>query len=272
LPRRGGRRRRQGRAWLAAISSLTLSWGAHAQATDDDRPEGAAPSSDAPLAPAPPADGRDLTTPEAGEKAPPESGAAAKPATDRGISAGLRLGWGFPAGLLAKGDSLGSNFNGMLPLWIDAGYRLSHQIYLGAFFQWGAASVSDQYCPPNLSCSAKDVRFGLEADLGLGDLLGIRAPIDPWVGVGAGYEITSIDLTAAGTTASETYRGFEFANVQLGVDYTGFGALRVGGFFTTTLARYSQLTQQTATGSADYTPDQAFHLWLIAGIRGRYDF
>jgi hypothetical protein len=271
LPWRGGCRRGHGRLYLAATSSLTLCSVAAAQTPDSARQE-SAPAS-VPEA-SPPAGGLDLPAKEAGGEAPPESVVAANERNDRGVSLGLRLGWGFPAGLLSKGDSLSSNLSGMVPVWIDAGYRLSHQIYLGVFFQWGVALVANQSCPANLSCSAKDIRFGIDAHLGLGDLLGIsaRLPIDPWVGIGAGYEITSVDLAAAGTTASVTYRGFEFGNVQLGIDYTGFGALRVGGFFTTTLARYSQLTQEVATGSRDFTPDQGFHLWLIAGVRGRYDF
>jgi hypothetical protein len=189
------------------------------------------------------------------------------------VSLGVRLGWAFPAGLLAKGDSLGSNLNAMLPIWLDGGYRVSRELYVGAFFQWAVAWVAGQWCPANLECSASDVRFGADVHLSLGGLIGLgeSRKVDPWVGLGAGYESTSFKLSAGGTSSTRTYRGFELANAQLGADYTGFRAFRVGGFFTTTLALYSSLTDTTPTGSADYTPDRGYHLWFMLGVRGRYD-
>src|SRR5262245_32141392 len=52
--------------------------------------------------------------------APPvQPTAAPAPAvSDQGISVGLRIGWAFPIGSLEKGDSLRSNFSGMLPVWL----------------------------------------------------------------------------------------------------------------------------------------------------------
>jgi hypothetical protein len=42
-------------------------------------------------------------------------------------------------------------------------------------------------------------------------------------------------------------------------------------FFTLTLAEYSQRTLDVPGGSFSVTPDPALHLWLIVGVRGRYD-
>lgn len=192
---------------------------------------------------------------------------------DRGFTVGLRAGYGFPFGLLAKGDDLSANVGGMVPIWLDGGYRLSREFYVGLFGSWGFGSVADSICPAaaGLRCSASDLRFGVNAHAHLGALLALAAPIDPWVGLGTGYEITTIHLEADGTTASETDRGFELANLQLGADYTGLGAVRVGGFFTLTLAEYSARSLENPAGSHDYTPDRAFHLWLMLGVRGRYD-
>src|SRR6185295_19688108 len=82
--------------------------------------------------------------------------------TARGVSVGLRTAWGLPMGSREKGDAMGANFGGMIvPVWLDGGYRLSEAVYLGGYFQWGVPSVSDEICPKNLSCSASDVRAGL---------------------------------------------------------------------------------------------------------------
>ncbi|HEY3593913.1 MAG TPA: hypothetical protein VGL13_08565 [Polyangiaceae bacterium] len=204
----------------------------------------------------------------------PSDDAGGRPsASGRGFSLGLRIGYGWPLGLLAKGEDLDANVANMVPVWLDAGYRLSRELYLGGYASFGFASVADAACPSILSCSASDLRFGVNAHLHLGNLIGLIgvAPIDPWVGLGVGYETTSIKLEFNGTTATETDRGFELGNLQLGVDWTSFGALRVGGFFTLTLAQYSSRTIDDVTGSSDHTPDRALHLWLILGVRGQYD-
>ncbi|HME90449.1 MAG TPA: hypothetical protein VKE49_03435, partial [Myxococcaceae bacterium] len=62
-----------------------------------------------------------------------ESGARAK----RGIAFGLRLGYGHPLGNSGEGTKLSTSIKGMVPIWIDAGYRISTHFYVGAFFQYG---------------------------------------------------------------------------------------------------------------------------------------
>jgi hypothetical protein len=235
--------------WAAAAALLCCAGSAGADAAGDAQRE------EAPLGRAPV--GPDGETPSGTQ--------------DRGISVGLRAGFAFPIGLLAKGDDLSANVTGMVPIWLDAGYRLSRAFYVGAYAGWGFGSVSGQVCPAPLSCSANDLRLGVDAHLHLAALIGLAAPVDPWVGVGTGYESTTLHLETQGTKASETDRGFEFGNVQLGADYTGFGAVRVGGFFTLTLAQYSSRSLEDASGTKDYTPERAFHLWLMLGVRGQYD-
>jgi hypothetical protein len=214
------------------------------------------------------------TVAEADPVAPPDAAEnqAEEPARERGVSVGLRAAYAFPIGRWAKGDDLSANVSGMVvPIWVDAGYRLSREFYVGAFGSFGFGSVADSLCPPVLSCSATDWRLGVNGHVHFARLLRLAAPVDPWVGLGAGYESTSIKAEAQGTKASETDRGFEFGNLQLGADYTGLGAVRVGGFFTLTLAQYSSRSLEDASGTKDYTPNRAFHLWLMLGVRGRYD-
>src|SRR5262249_43439942 len=108
-----------------------------------------------------------------------------------GPSLGLRVGYAFPTGSVTRGDAFRDNLTGMIPIWLDAGYRLSRPFYLGAYFQWAPAFVADGVCSPVLSCSAYDVRFGVNVHWHMRWMTqeGMwKGPIDPWIGLGTGYE------------------------------------------------------------------------------------
>jgi hypothetical protein len=201
---------------------------------------------------------------------------ASPPGPDQGISVGLRAGWAFPMGALKKGESLRSNFSGMIPVWLDAGYRISRQFYLGAYFQWAAVFVSDEVCPKNLSCSANDLRFGINVHWHFKWLIHEgkwAGRFDPWVGIGTGYETAVAHLSVpSGASSSETNHGFEYGNLQLGGDFVA-SPMRIGLFTTFSLAQYLRRTHTVPTGSPSYSiPDPAVHFWLMFGLRGQYDF
>jgi hypothetical protein len=219
---------------------------------------------------------------EASEQGPPaaESStmprASAPPSTGRGFSVGARSGWAIPFGSLVAGDAMQANFDGMVPLWFDAGYRVSEQFYAGGYFQWGFAFVSDEVCPPALlRCTATDLRFGLDVHWHFKSLIeggSWAGAFDPWVGVGTGYESTIIRLSAGEAKSHETDGGFEFGNVQLGGDYTGLSSWRIGAFSSLAIAEYLHRTTGTPAGSASYSlPHPAVHLWLTFGARVQYD-
>jgi hypothetical protein len=220
--------------------------------------------------------------PDAGAVPPRTSAGDQGVSLDQDVSLGLRTGWAFPIGSLASNDSLGANFDGMLPVWLDVGYRLNNEFYVGGYFQWGLAFVSNEVCPQPLSCSATDLRFGANLHWHFKSRLqhdAFSPSFDPWIGVGAGYEITSIHISANGSKAHETDRGFEFANLQLGGDYTGIRSLRIGGFASLSIAEYRFRTVSNPNGSTDQsiadpsTPGSppAVHLWLMVGVRTQYD-
>jgi hypothetical protein len=163
----------------------------------------------------------------------------------------------------------------MLPVWLDAGYRLSRQFYVGAYFQLAPAFVASDVCPKNLSCSAYDVRAGANVHWHFKWAIGGGAwagAFDPWVGIGTGYENASIHLaTQWGARSQQSYSAFEYGNLQLGADYAG-GPLHLGGFFALSLAEFLGLTQNNPSGSDSFAiPEPALHLWFILGLRGQYD-
>jgi len=211
------------------------------------------------------------------EKVPePSSVAPAEVPARRGFSLGARSGWALPYGSLVKGDSMGSNFDGMVPVWFDAGYRWNEQFYVGGYFQWGFALVSDEVCArPLLSCTATDLRVGLNVHWHFKWLVQHGAwagAFDPWIGLGTGYESTVIRLSSSGANSHETDGGLEFGNLQLGGDYTVLPTWRIGAFTSLAIAEYTNRTIGTPAGSASFSLSHpAVHLWLTVGLRVQYD-
>jgi outer membrane protein len=207
-----------------------------------------------------------------------ETTAPKQKAADRsGVSVGARVGWGFPIGSLTKGDSFGDNLSGILPIWFDVGYRISPEIYLGGYFQWGIGFVSQAACvAPLTSCSGDDVRFGLNLHWHVKSALGAgpwSEHFDPWVGFGAGYEIATITLERGSDRSHQTFRGFEFGNLQVGGDYLGLGSMRLGGFAVISLAEFTRSSVSVPTGVTSFSiAEPEVHAWLVLGVRGQYDF
>ena len=205
----------------------------------------------------------------------PATGPGASTQSDfHGIEFGVRVGYGIPLGTAGDNASLSDQIKGMIPFWADIGYRFDPNWYLGGFFQFGlgfvpsAASQPGGVCVTGVSCSVNDLRFGLNVHYHF-----LPAEIlDPWLGVGAGYEILNLSASATGVSASGSNRGFEFGNVQLGLDFKISPAFGVGPFATFTIAQFSD-TSVSVNGQDvpfSYT-NKAIHEWLIFGVRGVFD-
>ncbi|HEY8039520.1 MAG TPA: hypothetical protein VIF15_06990, partial [Polyangiaceae bacterium] len=131
-------------------------------------------------------------------------------ATPTGVEVGLRTGYAIPLGQIqglppnapagAPTADLSKVFSGVIPIWVDAGYRLNPNIYIGAFFQYGIGLVNTANdatpgcAQSGVSCSASDMMFGIDAHYHLMP----DQTIDPWVGLGVGYEIASLSASAQG--------------------------------------------------------------------------
>jgi outer membrane protein W len=206
---------------------------------------------------------------------------AASPALAEGeggaVSLGARVGYGIPLG---KGTDdpnadLNKSIAGMVPLWLDAGYKFTPNIYVGAFFMYGLGFIPSDAtgCGQNgVSCSVHDIQFGVNAHYHFMP----DQTIDPWVGVGLGYEILGVSVSNGSNSASASAKGFQFFNVQAGADYKVLPALGVGPFVSLSLGKYTSTSSDNTTpgspGSASGDiQNTAFHEWLILGIRGTYD-
>ena len=202
--------------------------------------------------------------------------ARADGATASGVEIGLRTGYAIPLGNSTGGSAsaaLNKTFNGVVPIWIDAGYRVNPNIYVGAFFQYGIAllnSTAASGCSSSgVSCSGSDMMFGIDAHYHLMP----SGPFDPYVGRGVGYEIASVSVSGGGASASASLSGIQFVNLQLGADYKAMPNLGIGPFVMFSLGQYGSCSYGGAYSSLGNCsiPQTAIHEWLPLGVRGEYD-
>lgn len=193
-------------------------------------------------------------------------------AQDSGVEVGARLGYGIPLGKvhsMGDGDNaLSDSISGQIPLQLDLGYRLDPQLLLGGYFQYGIAFPSDDACDPDgVSCSASNVRLGLQAQYHFDPITVDGA----WIGGGIGYEWMTVHVEAGGIDGSVQVRGFEFLNLQGGYDFVVADKLRVGPYALLSIGQYSGSTVETAGISQSNSIDEkAIHSWLMLGVKGSY--
>lgn len=198
-----------------------------------------------------------------------------------GFSVGLRAGYGLPFGDAvggpdgSDGEKLSDTVSSVIPLQLDVGYFLSSNLYVGGSFQYGIASLAegDSGCDDGeLSCSVRQMRFGVN----LAYHFAPESTINPWMGVGVGYETLTLSLSGEtndiSLKADSTAKGFEFANAQGGVDFRVSDTLSVGPFVTFTVAQYASTSSRVEFGddSEEESSDienKSIHGWLYGGVR-----
>jgi hypothetical protein len=207
------------------------------------------------------------------------------PAHRSGFSGGLRLGLGMPLGKAGE-DQLGTQRDlGDLtpwsaPVWIDVGYAFSGRVTVGAYGQVGVGGTGDS-CQGD--CDWSSIRVGGEVELRF--IPG--APVDPWLGVGLGYEwltfrtlqdVAITDSTGAPATVpvrvTERFGGPELL-LQGGIDFQVEDALRLGPYLAASAGPYLSDTYTCDPGSplcpgGSSIDGGTFHSWLSVGLRGAY--
>jgi hypothetical protein len=198
-----------------------------------------------------------------------------------GIELSLRSGYGLPLGTIdgdAGGLQLGQVVAGMVPLWAEAGYRITPHLYAGAYFIYGFGTISGDPnslgggvgCGTNgISCSANDVQFGASIQYHFLS----NGSFDPWIGSSAGYESARFSAQAGGGTAYVSATGFNTVPLEAGVDYRFLSAVRAGPFLALSLGEFFGENAPDSNGNQVNTSPQttSLHEWLIFGIRGAVD-
>lgn len=216
-----------------------------------------------------------------GEEAAPEgdaaggdaSGAASVDAADIDgggkIKLGLRLGYGLPMGDAAKDRPMTDGVKGKIPIWLDLGYMVTPNIMVGLYAQYGIAMLADDACPDGADCSGAVIRFGLQGQYHLSP----GESLNPWFGLGIGYEMASSKVSAGGAEFTGTTSGLEFANLQAGADFGVADNIGIGPFVSFSLGQYSSAKTETPAGSSDGDiEDKAMHMWLVLGVKGTFGF
>lgn len=189
--------------------------------------------------------------------------AAPAAAAEEGFEVGARLGYGIAMGDAAEGLEMGDFVSGQIPLWLDVGYRIMPALMVGGYLQYGfgilGGDVSDACDATGADCSASVVRLGAQGQY---HFMPWEA-VDPWVGLGIGYEWASQSIGDASFGA----RGFEFLNLQGGADFAVADGLAVGPFLSFSLGQYSTSWVEDESSDIEET---AMHQWLTFGVRGTF--
>lgn len=205
--------------------------------------------------------------PPATEGAPPPPPPAAAPTTETAsdrfatkFELALRVGFSLPLGAATSNpQALNSAMNLVdyasftVPVGIDVGVRIGGVVFVGGYFQYGLfGSPSQSFCTVS-GCSSTTVRVGGEV---LIHPLG-NAPVDPWFGVGTGFEWLSVS-----DTPSVTFSGFEFFNLQLGIDFALGSVVRLGPYASFSMGQYTSFSPAPMSST-----DSTTHEWLTFGVR-----
>jgi hypothetical protein len=166
-----------------------------------------------------------------------------------------------------------SNYvSGRLPFGVDVGYRINPSFYLGGFLQYGVLLTANNTisgCGQNgASCSGHDFQLGVQAAYHPSQL----GALDPWLGVGLGYEFATFSATQGSNSGSLNLKGFQFLNLMAGADYKLEPNLGIGPFVSFSLAQYAN--EEVCKGGqcvSESISNGALHEWLTFGVRGTYD-
>jgi hypothetical protein len=194
------------------------------------------------------------------------------------VALDLKLGYGVPMGTVWAASpwnpawSMSNAWTGSVPIEVGARYRITPAISLGAYFGWGPAFVTSTGFAGIAGSSGSDMRLGIQ----LAYTFSADRPMSPWFSVGTGWEWTSFSGTSSGQDASVTMNGWEYLNLQTGLDFNVARAFAIGPYVGFLAGTYSSIV---ASGAANTGPGnnyggaidpaaRSFHGWFQFGVKG----
>lgn len=245
---------------VSVLSAFGLVFGIAATALAQAEAPAEAPPTDAPAAEAPAA----APAPAASEPVVVSTDGA-EPGK---FVIGLRLGYMLPMGDLMKDVAMSDGISGAVPIWLDLGYMVTRNIMVGAYGQYAFAFLKN--CQAGADCSASGYRLGIQGQYHVSP----TEKINPWVGVGLGYENISVSRSMAGQETKGSYSGMEYVNLQAGADFKVSPTVGIGPFLSFSLGQYGSATIESGGSSvSDDIPSDltAMHEWLTFGVRGAFN-
>ncbi|MCU0657952.1 MAG: hypothetical protein MUF64_22630 [Polyangiaceae bacterium] len=208
----------------------------------------------------------------------PAPAAASEPprAANETVQLGLRsLGWAIPFGRMSRaGVPVSDTISGAFPMMLDLGGKISPRLFLGAYLGFNVGYAGDAYselCQRSVSCSANNVRLGLQAQLHLRP----ARRLNPWIGLGFGTEATTVTAETRINNITQTlggtssFQGIEYLHMTLGLDFRAEEIYGYGPYVTFTTGSYETTTARNTSGTnrTRAIPDPSLHHWLTIGIR-----
>jgi hypothetical protein len=201
---------------------------------------------------------------------------------DMGPMLGVRLGLGVPLGRTLEDARdgrpvpLSDDLKLAIPIWLDAGWRFAPWFTAAVYFQYARAALSDRAPLGQAACTAPGAHCSGGTTTRVGaELLFDLVPegrFRPWLGVGTGYEWMGYDLGDATESGSIAFRGWEWVNVQAGLDLVTGRHAAFGPWAALALGEYTRADVKAPQfGLAADIQRTAAHLWLQLGVRGRFD-
>ena len=170
------------------------------------------------------------------------------------------------AGVALFGGLVGNKVTGAgtrSPAWVErvaSSARLVAQACLPSVASH-APLATDQCAQPGVSCtSGHSIRVGLQAIWTFRRDTSTR----PWLGIGTGYEWAGYDVAST----SVSYRGWEWGNLQFGVEFDIAPGFTLGPVLSGSVAQYA--TAQVGDQSGEIAR-KSIHGWNFIGLRGTFE-
>lgn len=178
----------------------------------------------------------------------------------------LKMAYAIPTGNVVSGSALSDGVSGGLPFEVAGRYAFTPNVSAGLYFQWGPGFVKSGACPAGATCSASNMRLGLEAAYAFMPDGGFN----PWVSVGTGWEWLFLNDSSS-RSGTGTLSGWEYFNVQVGVDFPLSKLFSLGPYVGYFGGSYTTLS---ANGNSESVPSgfRAFHGWFQIGAKGTFSF
>lgn len=194
------------------------------------------------------------------------------PPARRGFQLALRTGVAIPFGNVTPATAMSDALSPQVPLLLDVGWKPIRHLFLGAYLGGtigGAAGQIADTCNENgINCIGVGFRGGLLAEVN------IRPDhfVNPWAGLGFGYEIGGSGGTQGRSSIDNSVRGFELVRVLTGVDFRLQEYFGIGPFLDVSFGRYDYAASRIDLGGlvsklGGDVNDKALHVWLLAGVR-----
>ncbi len=205
-------------------------------------------------------------------------GLALAPSAMAQVALDLKLGYGIPMGTVWAASPwnpswpMSRAWTGSIPIEVGARYRITPAISLGAYFGWGPAFVTSTGFDSIAGSSGSDMRLGIQ----LAYTFSADRAMSPWFSIGTGWAWTGYSGTKGGQSASITLNGWEYLNLQTGLDFNVAKAFAVGPYIGFLAGAYSSIV---ASGASNTGPGEnwggsidpaarSFHGWFQFGVKG----